>query len=849
MTTRTYTLLTLFMLFACSLQGHPIHEAAKNKAYQEVARHLANGVAVDIRDDDKNTPLHYAASQEHNADVIQLLLSYHAYHNAHNLSWHTPLYLAARNGSPDNIIPLIQADAWSKEQDTQNELVLEHKDTSTLQKDWSYYTQALAVRQNNADRCQLPFVEWGIFRPQDISPKVISDVSHMLAQTLPELLSFQVGALKAANLMYTYLMRLKTHERYDNTPLHAAISRGHYDNVRTLIDNGYNVNHTDSDQLTPLHYAAISRQCDITKLLLEHGADPSAHDAQGLTPLHTAMQVDHKHIAHVLLEHGATVDAKDSTGRTALHQVIRQEDLDSATYLLLLLMKYGASINAQDIYGATPLHLATLYGHTSQDNIPRYASRDLANKQDHTWSLMAQILLIWGARVDIIDNEGFTPYMIAGRDPDSVLYTLFSRYIATVQSSDIQPELPRFVPYDLGPLAQISLAQNGNNVNTWRIMEYAYNSSWGQDHKNIIEEHRVKTLIHAIDVHNFGVHNLKDIICHWVRENELIYEDDTWQTWLHIVAKKPHASDLIDGLIAIGKGDINAENDDEQTPLYVAAYHGNYQAVDTLLQHGADTDICDSIDQTPLHVATENDYVSLVNRIALYAELEACDQHEQTPLHYAARNGNPETIEILLRHGAMADQSDDHGRSPLDILLQTARNITFKDNRSLRTCELMLRIAQRMTTYQWDEDNNIVPNIDYTEIANALTAVTSIEERVEAISTFLRVYGNPVTSYTNGRGISQELINTYLSHDTACYVDIVRYALKLHQSHKHKLYALITEAWQHHRDKLSRHTPAQEYYDMWRVYMRLQNAMQRSNNQLKRSRTDQEYISFKRPKQ
>ena len=80
---------------------------------------------------------------------------------------------------------------------------------------------------------------------------------------------------------------------YDGwTPLHLAAFFGHVESARLLLAAGAGVNAESRNGLenTPLHAATAGRHQEVALLLLDHGADPSAVDAGGYTPLQIAKQ-------------------------------------------------------------------------------------------------------------------------------------------------------------------------------------------------------------------------------------------------------------------------------------------------------------------------------------------------------------------------------------------------------------------------------------------------------------------------------------------------------------------------------------------------------------------------------
>ena len=126
------------------------------------------------------------------------------------------------------------------------------------------------------------------------------------------------------------------------SPLMAALYRGHRDVVQTLVDLGAELDVfaaaavgsmaalTEAlrqpgaveafayDGWTPLHLAAFFGQLDAVRILLDRGADLRAISRNSMknTPLHAATAGKHEQIARLLLEHGADPHAIDAGGYT-----------------------------------------------------------------------------------------------------------------------------------------------------------------------------------------------------------------------------------------------------------------------------------------------------------------------------------------------------------------------------------------------------------------------------------------------------------------------------------------------------------------------------------------------------
>ncbi|KKQ48416.1 MAG: hypothetical protein US69_C0023G0002 [candidate division TM6 bacterium GW2011_GWF2_38_10] len=104
---------------------------------------------------------------------------------------------------------------------------------------------------------------------------------------------------------------------------------------------------------TPLHYAVEQKDLYMMRLLLFFGADCSAYSARGITPLHSAVAHGSKEAVSLLLAAGAAIDIKSaSCGATPLHCATIHADSSMVWFLL----SQGACVNAQSDQGMTPLH-------------------------------------------------------------------------------------------------------------------------------------------------------------------------------------------------------------------------------------------------------------------------------------------------------------------------------------------------------------------------------------------------------------------------------------------------------------------------------------------------------------
>jgi ankyrin repeat protein len=208
----------------------------------------------------------------------------------------------------------------------------------------------------------------------------------------------------------------------DDQALVAAARNRDGGTVRTLIDEGVDVNLSQPDGTTALHWAAhwddvqtaelllragananvaneyygvtpLSLACtnaspSMVKLLLDAGADPNAVQSTGETALMTASRTGNSDVVEALLAHGADVDAVYSpSGQTALMWAAAEEH----PAVIRLLLSHGANVSARSRSGSTPLHFAS-----RQANIES-----------------VRLLLAAGAHADQPAADGTAPLLVA----------------------------------------------------------------------------------------------------------------------------------------------------------------------------------------------------------------------------------------------------------------------------------------------------------------------------------------------------------------------------------------------------------------------------------------------------
>lgn len=142
-------------------------------------------------------------------------------------------------------------------------------------------------------------------------------------------------------------------------------------------------------------------------------------------------------------------------------------------------------------------------------------------------------------------------------------------------------------------------------------------------------------------------------------------------------------SDLVRAAIAADPGQARAASQNGRTLLHYAAYAGDLEIIDALLDAGADIDApaAGVFLSPPIVQAILGDRTAAVERlVARGARLDVRLDDGSTPLHEAAQLGRDEIVRILLRAGAAPAVRRSDGRTPAESALlrrhsQTARII------------------------------------------------------------------------------------------------------------------------------------------------------------------------------
>lgn len=158
-------------------------------------------------------------------------------------------------------------------------------------------------------------------------------------------------------------------------------------------------------------------------------------------------------------------------------------------------------------------------------------------------------------------------------------------------------------------------------------------------------------------------------------------------SWLHVASTSKNAAQMLVALdIDNGEFDVNGVSEMGWTPLHLAAYEGNLEACNVLLNNGASPSKANPNDAVlPIHFFVLHNYndkihnikdtimfYSVFDRLLKGGKLVDKATHMgETALHFAIKKegNNGENAIFLLYNGAEANVSDKKGNTPLKLAL------------------------------------------------------------------------------------------------------------------------------------------------------------------------------------
>jgi ankyrin repeat protein len=426
----------------------PLMTAARTGRVEAVKTLLVHGADVNAKEQTRGQTALMWAAAENNTAAVTALVEARADVNARTTGGFTPLLFAVRGGSRETVRVLLDAGANAND-------VLQAQRAAGMAAGGA---AAASAGRGAAASGAAPAGRGGSAAanaPANASNAANAGAGRSSSDVAQLLAVFNTGSRRGRASGGTSALVL-------------AITNAHYELASLLLDRGADPN-GNSQGWTALHQLAWTRRppiqhglpppvetgsmssFELAKKLLEKGANPNARQTNepsdgarnilnriGSTPFLQAAKLGDIDYMRLLLEHGADASITTEEGATPLMAAagvgIWQLGESAGTNLeafeaVKICFERGNDVNAVDANGDTALHGAAHRG---------------ANE-------VVQFLVEHGAKLDVVNTLGWTPYLIA----DGVLYpNTYNRHLDTAElmlKLGANPNLGSRRPVDLPP--------------------------------------------------------------------------------------------------------------------------------------------------------------------------------------------------------------------------------------------------------------------------------------------------------------------------------------------------------------------------------------------------------------
>ncbi|KOC66568.1 Ankyrin repeat and death domain-containing protein 1A [Habropoda laboriosa] len=218
--------------------------------------------------------------------------------------------------------------------------------------------------------------------------------------------------------------------------------------------------------------------------------------------------------------------------------------------------------------------------------------------------------------------------------------------------------------------------------------------------------------------------------------------DCTGATALHHAASAGHPI-MITALSSVPRIELNATDNKGQTPMHCACAEEHLEAVEVLIELGANVDAQDNEGNTPLHVATRTRHTAIAQLLLkATTNIELTDEMGFTPLHVAASQGCKGILDSMIQHGAALNKQCKYGNTPLHLACQ---------NNEIETVEILINkgVDLNCLNSRLESPIHIAAEMGHTDICELLLAAgANIEQREQTFSlgrsVDVETYGNRV---------------------------------------------------------------------------------------------------------
>ncbi|XP_012940910.1 poly [ADP-ribose] polymerase tankyrase [Aplysia californica] len=373
----------------------PVHCAAVNPNVKYLEKLLSVVPDVHMTDTTGRRPIHFAACCSSTAP-LELLLGWGGNPNDTDSQRNIPLHYAVKANRPDNVQLLFKHASANAGQDMLSGkygVGGVNRPTKT-----SHTPLHLAVLRDKIEMAKVLLAN---------GANVNAKLNVAMMQITPLMFAAQRGNLKMVRLLVEKGAVVEQKDRLGRTALIHACKNGATKVLSYFLHIGANGERGDHSDNTPLHYAAAFGWLFTVRFLLEAGVDPNASNMWKVTPVSVAyLKAQNGIVRELLNSDKVDINFPDDNGLTLVFRGcqsdLRQKDLEAQ--IKYLVEERGALCTTKDNDGRNPLHHLALNRTATDKNVKEAVSQSIK---------MAELLIKHGCKVTDVDEDGFTPAMLA----------------------------------------------------------------------------------------------------------------------------------------------------------------------------------------------------------------------------------------------------------------------------------------------------------------------------------------------------------------------------------------------------------------------------------------------------
>lgn len=394
-----------------------------------------------------------------------------------------------------------------------------------------------------------------------------------------------------------------------NEDLLLAVQAADVKAAERALRNGADENAENEHGETALQLAVNMNHPEIVKLLLEYDANAwETFPNTDVTPLMVTAYRGYAEVAEILLEHGIEPNAQRARdGTTALMFALQNFHAEVAESLL----QHGADVNMTNEAGGTALLAAASWGKPT----------------------IVQLLLDYGANPHIRTKNGWTTLMSAAKGHVETTQLLLEYGVdvnAIVTGGREKGKTALIIAIQWGqPDVVKLLLEHGADVNIKT-----------ETGKTALDIAMSKQDIHEVD---------KVKIMYFLKQGKTTPNED--------LLYAAHIGDLqlVQKALQQGANPNTRRSHDGWTALIVAAWWGQPEVIELLLQHGADIQAKTNDGKTALDLIETKMHAQSARHIEVLYRLKQGKTSPNEDLLYAAKIGDVQFAQQALKKGAHAD--------------------------------------------------------------------------------------------------------------------------------------------------------------------------------------------------